>query len=139
MFLSKFLSRMNITHRVETSHQNANELFRLSFLMNKNKKELALSMTIVSNNKIFLNKIVEDLQFDRIFLKIVTKLKTLINKIENHDDDSKIIYQSYKMNSNNNLLYLRQKLNSNRLCISNTCQKRILQYVHDEHVHEEIH
>ena len=43
------------------------------------------------------------------------------------------------MNSSSDLLYLQQKLDSNRLCISNTCQKRILQYVHDEHVHEEIH
>ena len=43
------------------------------------------------------------------------------------------------MNSNIDLLYLRQRLDSNKLCILNTCYKRILQYAHDEHVHKEIH
>ena len=130
---------MNIIHKIETNHQNADELFKLSFSMNKDKKESALSMIIISNDENFLKKIVENFEFDRIFFKIITKLKTLINEIENHDDNWKIIYQSYKMNSSNDLLYLRQKLDSNKLCISNTCHRQILQYVHDEHVHEEIY
>ena len=43
------------------------------------------------------------------------------------------------MNSVTNLLYFRSKSNSDRLCISESCQKRIFQYAHDEHVHEKVH
>ena len=43
------------------------------------------------------------------------------------------------MNANTGLFYLKNKFNSNRLCIFEKSQKRLLQYAHDEHAHEKIH
>ena len=89
MFLAKFLFRMKIMHKTEINHENANEFFKLSLLMNK---KFTLSMTVISNTKNLLKKIAKDFLFDRSFSKIVTKLKSLINDIENQNDDLKIIY-----------------------------------------------
>ena len=49
------------------------------------------------------------------------------------------MYQFYKMNSNTSLLYLKNKSYFDKFYISKKSQKRILQYDHDEHVHEDIH
>ena len=61
MFLSKFLSRKNIMHKIKISHQNANELFKLLFSLNKNKKEFFLFVTIILNNEDLLKKIAKNL------------------------------------------------------------------------------
>ena len=67
------------------------------------------------------------------------KLKVQIEKIKNDDDELKTLYQSYKMNSVTNLLYFRSKSDSDRLCISESSWKRILQYAHNEHAYERVH
>ena len=43
------------------------------------------------------------------------------------------------MNVNSDLVYLKNKFHSKRLCISKKFHKKLLQYAHDEHVHGGIH
>ena len=136
MFLFMFLFRMTMIHRAETAHRNANELFYLFFMLNL---EISLSIVILFDQKNLLAQIANQLLVDKFFVKIMKKLKTPIEKIKNDDDESKTFYQSYRMNSITNLLYLKSKSNFDKLCISKFNQKRILQYAHDKHVHKEVH
>ena len=49
------------------------------------------------------------------------------------------MYQSYRLDLESQLLYLISRSKSDRLCISKILQKKVLEYAHDRHVHEEVH
>ena len=69
----------------------------------------------------------------------MTKLKNQIEAIKNENDDFQKKFQYYRLNTNTNLLYLKNKFESNRLCISQKFQKRLLKYAHDEYAHDDVH
>ena len=201
MFLFTFLFRMEIRHRSEKTHQNADDLSRLSsrskkkkivkimfmkikkqskndfasvktdqiqkskidsfqFEINQNsernsdlkkkknfenseKKENFESeknfIVIIADQNDLLIKIVFELSNDSSFEKIMTKLKNQIETIKNENDDFQKKFQYYRLNTNTNLFYLKNKFESNRLCISQKSQKRLLKYAHDEHAHGGVH
>lgn len=66
-------------------------------------------------------------------------LKNQIKTIKNDDNNFKTSFQLFKINFEIYLLYLRNKSNSNRLCVLEKIQKKFLQYAHDKHAHENIH
>ena len=134
MFLIKFLFRMKIVHRFEKFHQNANDLFRMIF-----DSEINFFVTIIADENDLLTKITIELSNDRYFVKIMATLKQQIEKNMNSNDEFKTDYQKYRMNVNIELLYMKNKIHSNRLCISEKFQKQFLRYAHDEHAHEGVH
>ena len=66
-------------------------------------------------------------------------MKNQIEAIKNENDDFRKKFQFYRLNTNIELFYLKNKFKSNRLCISQKFQKRLLEYAHDEHAHGEVH
>ena len=67
------------------------------------------------------------------------KLKNQIQKTMNRNEKFNVEWQTYRFDSETKFFYFKNKRNSNRLCIFESCHKRILHYVHDEHAHEEVH
>ena len=135
MFFAKFESRMIIIHKSNTQHQNANDLFRLFCESNK----ITFFVNVISDEKNFLKKIAKKLSTNWIFVKVMKKLKNQIEKIKNNDKDSLTKYQIYKLNSKMNLLYVKNKSNSDKICIFEKCQKTLLEYEHDQYAHDEIY
>ena len=86
-----------------------------------------------------LIKIAFEFSNDFNFEKIMTKLKNQIEVIKNENDDFQKKFQYYRLNTNTNLFYLKNKFEPNRLCISQKFQKRLSKYVHDEHAHDDVH
>ena len=78
---------MEIVHRSEKTHQNANELFRMII-----NSEINLSVTIITNENDLLTKIIAELSNDRYFAKIVVALKQQIEKNIKSDDELNIKY-----------------------------------------------
>ena len=133
MFLFIFLSKMTIVHRSKKFHLNVNEFSRFRL----ENETISFSITIITDEKIFLKKIVANLFKNKTFVKIMTKLKKFKKQTKNAKNDSILKYQSYRW-IDSKLFYFKIKFNFDRFCISETCQKRMLQYVHDEHVHVDI-
>ena len=137
MYLFTFLFKMTIVHRIEKIHQNVDDLSRL---FTKTKTETNnLSNVVVANDEDLLKKIADELSNDKTFEKVIKKLKNQIKKTKNDDEKFKTKYQSYRMNSNTNFLYFKNRFYFKRFCISKKSQKKLLQYAHDEHAHEKIH
>ena len=135
MFFAKFKSQMIIIHKSSTQHQNANELSKLFREFN----QITFSINVIFDEKNFLKKIAKKLSTNRIFVKIMKKLKNQIEKIKNNDENSLTKYQVYRLNSKTNLLYVKSKSNSDRICIFEKCQKTFFEYEHDQHAHDEIY
>ena len=135
MFFAKFEFRMIIIHKLDTQHQNTNDLFKLLCKSNK----ITFFVNVISDEKNFLKKIAKKLSTNWIFVKVMKKLKNQIEKIKNNDKDSLTKYQIYKLNSKMNLLYVKNKSNSDKICIFEKCQKTLFEYEHDQHAHDEIH
>ena len=127
---------MKIIHKTKKIHQNANELFRL---FTKSDSNICLSVAIIFDENNFLKKIAEKLFADRAFEKIFKKLKNQIEKTKNKDEKSATEYQSYRLDDETRLFYLRNKPYFERICISEKCQKKLFQYDHDQHAHDEMH
>ena len=92
----------------------------------------SLFIIVISNQKNFLKKITENIIKDWYFAKIVKKLKDQIQKTMNRNEKFDVKYQTFRFDSETKLLYFKNKKNSNRLCIFESCHERILHYVHDE-------
>ena len=137
MFFFIFLLKMKIVHKTKKIHQNADELSRFQTYDDSHKK-MNFSMTVIADNENFFQKIKIDFFNDKTFVKIVTKMKKLIENTKNMNENSTTQYQFYRWNIDKKLLYLKNKSNSDRLCVSASCHERIFKYAHDEHVHEEI-
>jgi phosphopantetheine adenylyltransferase len=144
MFLSTFLSRMTIVYRAEAAHLNVDELSRMITKSNNfsSKTQLAtisLSVLIIKDNSEFLTQVTNNLSTDEVFQKIYKHLQQQIKKTKDDEEEINTQYQSYRMNSNIDFLYLIARSKSNKLCISKNLQKKILKYAHDKHAHEEVH
>ena len=135
MFFAKFKSRIIIIHKSNTQHQNIDELSKLL----REFDQITFSINVIFDEKNFLKKIAKIFSTNRIFVKIMKKLKNQIEKIKNNDENSLTKYQIYKLNSETNLLYVKNKSNSDKICISEKCQKTLFKYEHDQHAHDEIH
>ena len=135
MFFAKFESRMTIIHRPGTQHQNADGLSRLL----RESDQITLPINVISDEKNFLKKIAKELSTDRVFAKVMKKLKNQIEKTKNNDENPLTEYQVYRLDPKTNLLYVKNKSDSDRICISEKCQKTLLEYEHDQHAHDEIH
>ena len=133
MFLFIFLSKMTIVHRSKKFHLNADELFRFRF----ENKTISFLITIIIDEKKFLKKIIANFFKNKTFVKVMTKLKKFKKQTKNAENDSILKYQSYRW-FDLKLFYFKIKFNFDRFCISETCQRRMLQYAHDEHVHVDI-
>ena len=120
-------------------HQNANEFSKLFYEWNSSKFELNMSINVISNGDDFLKKIANEFFVNRIFVKVMKKLKNQIEKIKNNDENFVTKYQIYKLNFEIDLLYVKNKSNFDKICIFEKCQKAFLKYEHDQHVHNEIH
>ena len=105
----------------------------------KNFESKKNSIVIITDQNDLLIKIAFELSNDFNFEKIMTKLKNQIEAIKNENDDFRKKFQFYRLNTNIELFYLKNKFESNRLCISQKSQKRLLKYAHDEHAHDEMH
>ena len=109
MYLFTYLSKMKIIHsKVDKTYNNANELFKLfiietiNFLNLRNAYDTHAYFIVVFNiNKKFrfdIKKILsKDFHFDRIYIKIQKQ----IQKIANDEKETQTMYQSYRLNSNN--------------------------------------
>jgi hypothetical protein len=151
MFLSTFLSRMTIIHRLDKNHLNADKLSRLTFVEDDKEEQkniqkddendfiltLFISTEITHSN--FLNVVRDEILkndvFERIFQKIINQMKNSKNFIEIVN----FKYQSYRLNSESKLLYFTKRTSSNRLCISAKLSKDILFHAHDANAHDEVH
>ena len=73
MFLFKYMFRMNIIHKLNTSHQNINELFKLTTYKTK-----IYSIIILIANNDFYRKFREimflNFRFDKIYAKIQNQI-----------------------------------------------------------------
>ena len=130
MFLSIFLSRMTIIHRVGKTHQNVDALFRL-FTKSDSKFHICFFIAIVFDENDFLKKIAEELLNDRHFEKLVHKLKQQIEETKDRDENSAIEYQSYRFDDDTELFYFRNRPHSERLCISKKNYKKLFHYEYD--------
>jgi hypothetical protein len=151
MFLSTFLSKLTIIHRLDKNHLNADELSRLTFVENDKEEQkntqkddendfiltLFISIEIAHSNflDVVRDEILKNDVFERIFQKIINQMKNSKNFIE----IVSFKYQSYRLNSKSKLLYLTKRTNSDRLCISAKLSKDILFHAHDANAHSEIH
>ena len=91
MFLFIFLSKMTIVHRSKKFHLNVNELFRFRF---KNET-ISFLITIITNEKKFLKKIIANFFKNKTFVKIMTKFKKFKKQTKNAKNDSILKYQLY--------------------------------------------
>jgi hypothetical protein len=144
MFLATFLSRITIVHRAEAAHLNVDELSRMITKSNNLSLKIqlaaiSLSVLIIQDNSEFLTQVTNNLSTDEVFQKIYKHLQQQIEKTKDDEEEINTQYQSYRMNSNIDLLYLIARSKSNRFCISKNLQKKILKYAHDKHAHEEVH
>ena len=148
MYLFTFLSRMTIVHRKKKTYQNANDLFRLSTTTLEKKTEFyymnrfyhtCFFTIVISDQKDFLKKIIENIIKNWYFVKIMKKLKNQIQKTMNRNEKFNVKWQTYRFDFETKFFYFKNKKNSNRLCILESCHKRILHYAHDEHAHEGMH
>ena len=135
MFFAKFEFWMIIIHKLNTQHQNVDELSKLL----REFDQITFSINVIFDKKDFLKKIAKKFSTNPIFVKIIKKLKNQIEKIKNNDDEFSMKYQIYKLNSKTNLLYVKNKSNSDKICIFEKCQKTLFEYKHDQHAHDEIH
>ena len=102
----------------------------------KSKKNF---IVIIANQSDFLIKIAFELSDDSNFEKIMTKFKNQIEAIKDENNDFQKKFQYYRLNTDTELFYLKNKFESNRLCISQKSQKRLLKYAHNEHAHDDVH
>ena len=131
MFLSIYLFKINIIHKSEKNHNNVDDLSKI--LINYVKINFYL-MTIINVNENFLkefkNVLAMNFHFHVIYEKLqIQTAKTLKN----------MIYHSYRLNTNIELLYFINKSNSNCICISANLKKKILKFVYNNYVHESFY
>ena len=105
----------------------------------KNFKSKKNPIVVITDQSDLLIKIVFEFSNDFNFEKIMTKLKNQIETIKNENDDFRKKFQFYRLNTNIELFYLKNKFESNWLCISQKFQKRFLKYAHNEHAHGGMH
>ena len=73
MFLSKYMSRMNIVYKSNTSHQNVDELFKLTTYNTK----IYLIVILIANNDFhqkFRQVLFSNFRFDKIYVKIQNQI-----------------------------------------------------------------
>ena len=136
MYLSIYLSRMKIVHRVKKSHNNVDELSRLLIIYVHAYTYLVATIKISEK---FLDKLKKSLKSNSIFKRIYEKLQQQIQNIINDVNDSITMYQFYKFDIDSDLLYLINRLNFDRVCISIVLKRDVMKFVHDNHTHENIH
>ena len=145
MFLFQYLSRMNIVHRFDKTHQNTNDFFRL-FTLNKNilfvvviehMKE-TYSIVFLNVDEVFRNTIKDFLSNDSHFNKIYHKIQQQINEFVNNEIDFQIVYQFYRLDMKIDFLYFVNKSKSNRVCISIILHRQLFHFAHDSYVHNDI-
>ena len=107
---------MNIVHKSEKNHNNINGLSRISI---NHVKVNFYSMTIINVNENFLKKFKNVLAMNFHFYVIYEKLQTQIAKTLKN-----VIYHSYRLNKDIELLYFVNRSNSNRICISVNLKKK---------------
>ena len=139
MYLSTFLPRMTIIHREGRAHQNADGLSRLPTTAEAESYHTCLPTTVISDEEDFLKKVAEDIAKDWYFAKIIKKLKDQVQETMDRDEGPNVEYQAYRFDPETGLLYLKNKRNPDRLCIPESCHKRVLHYAHDEHAHGGVH
>ena len=136
MYLSIYLSRMKIVHRVKKSHNNVDELSRLLIIYVHAYTYLVATIKISEK---FLDKLKKSLKSNSIFKRIYEKLQQQIQNIINDVNDSITMYQFYKFDIDSDLLYLINRLNFDRVCISIVLKRDVIKFAHDNHAHEDIH
>ncbi len=136
MYLFTYLSRIIIVYRLERNHNNANDLSRLS--INYANANCYLVITIVVNKE-FLHSLRDALKIDLHFRKIYEKIEKQVKDIAKNFENPSIVYQSYQLNANIELLYLINKLNLDRVYISKLLEKKVLEFAHDNYVHDGHH
>ena len=149
VFIHFFIKNDHSLSKKKT-HQNANDLFRFSTIRFEKKIETEFYymksfyhtnffITKISDQKIFLKKITENIIKNWYFVKIMKKLKNQIQKTMNRNEKFNVEWQAYRFDFETRFLYFKNKKNSNRLCIFESCHKQILHYAHDEHAHGKVH
>ena len=133
MFLFTYFSRMKIIHKIDATHQNANDFFKL-FTYDKK----SYFIIIMSANETFQNFIRQIFSKNFHFEKIYEKIQQQIKNTKNEKNDVQIFYQTYKLNINIDLLYFVNKSKSNRFCVFVNLQFQFFEFVHDNHVHDDI-
>ena len=127
---------MKIVHRARKSHNNVDELSRLLIIYVH--VHAYLVATIKTSEK-FLDRLKKSLKSNSIFKKIYEKLQQQTQNTMNDVNDSITMYQFYKLNIDSDLLYLVNRLNFDRVCISTVLKRDVMKFVHDNHAHEDIH
>ena len=137
IYFSIYLSRIKILHRAKKSHNNVNELSRLLII---NVNTHAYLVTIIEVSEKFLDKLKKSLKSNSIFKRIYQKLQQQTQNIINDVNESITIYQSYRLDIDNDLLYLINRLSLDRVCISTVLKRNVMKFAHDtNHAHENIH
>ena len=136
MYLSIYLSRMKIVHRAKKNHNNVDELSRLLIIY---VHAHAYLVTTIETSEKFLDKLKKSLKSNSIFKRIYEKLQQQTQNTMNDVNDSITMYQSYRFDIDNDLLYLVNRFNFDRVCISVVLKRDVMKFVHDNHAHEDIH
>jgi len=62
-----------------------------------------------------------------------------VKDIAKNFESPNIVYQSYRLNANIELLYLINKLNFNRVCILKLLERKVLKFAHDNYVYDDYY
>ena len=87
MFLFKYLSRINIMHRFDKTHQNVDEFSKLLTFNNN-----AYSIVFLNVDNEFRSTIRESLFFDFHFEKLYKRIQNQIDEIKNSEIKLKTVY-----------------------------------------------
>ena len=136
MYFSIYLSRMKIVHRARKSHNNVDELSRLLIIY---VHVHAYFVATIKTSEKFLDKLKKSLKSNSIFKRIYEKLQQQTQNIMNDVNDLITMYQSYRLDIDNDLLYLINRLSFDWVCISIVLKRNVMKFAHDNHAHEDIH
>ena len=132
------MSRIKIIYRVKKTHSNINELFKL-LIFDAKIYYAKIYFTIILNidenfQKFFREFLLKNSYFDKIYEKIQKQIK----KIKNDESETQTIYQLYRLNIEFELLYFVNKLDSNKIYILISLQKKLFKFVYDNYTYKRI-
>jgi len=128
-----YLLQIIIVYRLKKNYNNANNLSRL--LINYTNVNCYSIITIAINKK-SLYSLRNTLKIDFYFRKIYKKIEKQVKDIAKNFKSLNIVYQSYRLNANIELLYLINKLNFNRICISKLLKRKVFEFVYNNYVYD---
>lgn len=136
MYLFTYLSRINIIYSFERNYNNVDNLSKLSI---NYTKTICCLVVIIAIDKEFLHDFRDALKIDSYFRKVYKKLEKQVKNITKNFERSNIVYQFYRLNINIELLYLVNKLNSNRVFILKSLKRKMLEFAHNNYAHNNYH